>query len=203
MSTRKAEFLTNPIIADMAEGSEAQRFKLLGPLVGYSAVLGVEFVIREGFEFEESIPFLAWSIARPLGSTRRGAAVHDWAYRHRHLVLKDGGAIPVTRAQADALYREFLLVKGTPAWRANARWAFLRAGGWLAWINNAKKLAALLVALLALPSCSNDIAGISRDDRLTLYGAGLTLAGKPELAAIAYGLRRPVTAPKQPANVQP
>lgn len=200
---KEAAFLTNPIIADVAEGDEAQRFRLLGPLVAYSAVLGVEFIIREGFEFEESIPFLAWSIARPLGSTRRGAAVHDWAYRHRSLMLKDGGAIPVTRAQADALYHEFLLVKGTPKWRATARWAFLRAGGFLAWINNAKNLAAIIAASLALPSCSQDIAGISRNDRLTLYGAGLTLAGKPELAAIAYGLRRPVTGAKQPVAVTP
>lgn len=64
-----------------------------------------------------------------------------------------------------------------------------------------KPLLAILPLLLA--ACAGDIAGISRNDRLTLYGAGLTLAGKPELAAIAYGLRRPVTAPKQPANVQP
>lgn len=64
-----------------------------------------------------------------------------------------------------------------------------------------KPLLAILPLLLA--ACAGDIAGFSRNERLTAYAIGLTLAGKPELAAIPYALRRPVTAPKQPANVQP
>lgn len=135
---REAEFLTNPGIRDVAEGNEAQRFCLEGPLVAYSAVLGVEFVVPEGFEFEESIPFLLWSVARPLGSTRRGAAIHDYAYRNRKVCLTQGGARPVTRSEADALYKEFLLVKGTAPWRANLRWFMLRMAGWGAWVENAK-----------------------------------------------------------------
>lgn len=63
------------------------------------------------------------------------------------------------------------------------------------------RLLASLILLLA--SCSNDIAGLSRNERLTLYGSALILAGKPELGAIAYGLRRPVTSAKQPVNVAP
>jgi len=138
---RPAEFITNPIIADVAEGNEAQRFRLLGPLVAYSAVLDAEFVIHEGFEFEESIPFFLWSVARPIGSTRRGAAVHDWAYRHRKLIRTNGSDMPLTRAQSDALYREFLLVKGTSPCMANGRWAMLRIAGWLAWWRNGKNIA--------------------------------------------------------------
>lgn len=61
-----------------------------------------------------------------------------------------------------------------------------------------KTLLAILPLLLV--ACEQPIAGISRNDRLTLYGAGLTLAGKPELAAIAYGLRRPVSSAKNPAR---
>lgn len=198
---RPAEFITNPIIADVAEGNEAQRFRLLGPLVAYSAVLDAEFVIQEGFEFEESIPFFFWSIARPLGSTRRGAAVHDFAYRNRKLMLTNGTELPVNRAQADAIYREFLLVKGTPSWRAKGRWAMLRIAGWLAWRDNGKALACL--AALFLSSCSQDIAGFSRNERLTIYGTALTLAGKPELGAVAYALRRPTTSAKQPVKVSP
>ncbi len=198
---REAEFLTNPIIADVAEGNEAQRFRLLGPLVAYSKVLGVEFVIPEGFEFEESIPFFVWSIARPVGSTRRGAAIHDYAYRQRKLLLVDGGAIAVNRVQADALYREFLLVKGTPPWRATIRWAILRVAGWTAWTSNKKLLAAFVACFV--PSCAQDIAGLTRNECLQVYGDVLTLAGNPELGKIAHGLKRPVTSAKQPVEVAP
>lgn len=199
---RSAEFLTDPIIADVATGNEAQRFKLLGPLVGYSAVLGVEFIVPEGFEFEESIPFLAWSVARPLGSTRRGAAVHDWAYRNRSLTLKDGTVLPVTRAQADALYREFLLVRGTPKWRANARWAFLRIGGFLAWAQSAKRLA-ILVSILLLPSCSQPILGLNPAQRDEIYVSVLTAMGYRAYTPLIYGVRRSVTSAKNPQNVIP
>ncbi len=137
---REACFITNPAIEDVAEGDEAQKFRLESPLIAYSAFLDAEFVIPEGFEFEESIPFLLWSVARPLGSTRRGAAIHDYAYRNRKLVLTSGGAVPVTRSEADSLYREFLLVKGTPSWRANVRWFVLRLSGWTAWVQNGKRL---------------------------------------------------------------
>ena len=61
----------------------------------------------------------------------------------------------------------------------------------------------LIFTCLLFSSCARDIAGFSRNERLTLYGAGLTLAGKPELGAIAYGLRRSTTAAKQPQNVTP
>lgn len=60
------------------------------------------------------------------------------------------------------------------------------------------RLLAILTVLLS--SCARDIAGLTRNDRLTLYGSALTLAGKPELGAIAYGLR---TAAKQPRDVAP
>ncbi len=61
----------------------------------------------------------------------------------------------------------------------------------------------LIMVSSFLASCAGDIAGLSRDERLTLYGTAATLAGKPELAAIAYGLRRPVTSAKQPKEVRP
>lgn len=64
-----------------------------------------------------------------------------------------------------------------------------------------KRLLAILPLLLA--SCAGDIAGLSRDERLTAYAVGLTQAGKPELAAIPYALRRPVTSAKQPKEVRP
>jgi hypothetical protein len=61
----------------------------------------------------------------------------------------------------------------------------------------------LILVSSFLASCAGDIAGLSRDERLTLYGTAATLAGKPEFAVIAYGLRRPVTSAKQPKEVRP
>lgn len=60
-----------------------------------------------------------------------------------------------------------------------------------------------IIACSLLASCARDIAGLSRNERLTLYGTALTLAGKPEFGAIAYGLRKPVTSAKQPREVTP
>lgn len=62
---------------------------------------------------------------------------------------------------------------------------------------------ALIIATLGIASCARDIAGFSRNERLTIYGSALTLAGKPELGAVAYALRRPATAAKQPVTVTP
>lgn len=62
---------------------------------------------------------------------------------------------------------------------------------------------ALIIATFGLTSCAQDIAGLTRNERLTIYGSALTLAGKPELGAVAYALRRPTTAAKQPVNVTP
>ena len=39
----------------------------------------------------------------------------------------------ITRSQADAVYHEFLLVKGCPRISAYARWLGVRLGGWSAW----------------------------------------------------------------------
>lgn len=60
------------------------------------------------------------------------------------------------------------------------------------------------LASLFLASCSQDIAGLSRDERLYLYSAALTASGHPLPGAIIYGLRRPGTGAKQPnRNLSP
>ena len=68
---------------------------------------------------------------------------------------------------------------------------------WLFW------LATAIALVFCLIGCSQDIAGLSRNKRLTFYGAALTFAGQPELGAVAYGLRRPVTSAKNPVRIQP
>lgn len=195
MTDADKHFLTELVVRDVAEGRETTRLRLLEPFWVWSDVLNDQLVIPAGFECDgESIPRVLHGLVPPFGMSKRAAVVHDYLYRNHGYVSNAGPFKPVTREQADAVYQELCLAKGLPRWRAAIRWATLRLVGWKAW-------AALLCLLLS--SCAQDIAGLKRNERLTLYGTALTLAGKPELAAVAYGLRRPVTSAKQPQEVTP
>lgn len=126
---KQAAFLTDPRFMDITEGSETQRLKLMGELRVYSKVLECEIVVPEGFEFEESIPTVLFSLSRPRGESKRAACVHDWLYR-------TGGKLDglvVTRKQADAVYYELLRLRGVSPWRAWFRWAGVRLGGGFSW----------------------------------------------------------------------
>lgn len=197
---KEPAFLSEFRVLDVTEGRETSTLELLEPFQVYSAVLDAIITVPAGFRFDgESIPVALQWLVPPFGQSKRGACVHDYLYRTRGFHTVAGEVVPVSRAEADAVYRELIAAKGLPRWRASMRWAVLRLVGWAAW--NARKVP--VVAALLLASCAGDIAGISRDERLAVYGAALTLAGKPELAAIPYALRRPVTSAKQPREVSP
>lgn len=194
---KEPAFLSDFRVLDVTEGRETSTLELLQPFQVYSAYLDAIITVPQGFRFDgESIPAALQWLVPPFGQSKRGACVHDYLYRTHGYETISGEIVPVTRAEADAVYRELITAKGLPKWRATMRWAVLRLVGWAAW--NARKVP--LLAALLLSSCSNDIAGLSLNERLTLYGSALTLAGNPELGAIAYGLR---TAAKQPVNVTP
>jgi len=132
---RHATFLTPFEAKDISGDREVSRLKLLAPFRVYSEVLDAEFTVPEGFEFDESIPGILQGIVRPFGMSKRGACVHDWLYQNHGYRADDGDFVTVTRRQADAVYKEMLLAKNTPAWRATVRWLALRLGGWHAWNN--------------------------------------------------------------------
>jgi hypothetical protein len=143
---RPAEFLTHPKFFDISEGRETQRLLLAGELSAYSAVLDAVITVPAGFEFEESVPRAALGLAPQEGSSKRAACLHDFLYFHGGYNLGMGFVgglipchVPVTRAQADAVYHEFLLVKGCPRASAHMRWLGVRLGGWKAW-NQHRKL---------------------------------------------------------------
>lgn len=134
MKILEAAFLTNPRFEDITEGSETQKLRLLDELRVFSAVLNAFIHIPSGFVFEESIPTVLFSLSRPRGESKRAACVHDWLYKNQSYT-NSSGTFPVTRAQADAVYRELLLVRGLSSWRAWFRWAGVRLGGGFSWKN--------------------------------------------------------------------
>jgi hypothetical protein len=56
----------------------------------------------------------------------------------------------------------------------------------------------LILSAVFLTSCARDIAGLSRNERLTLYGTAAAMAGHPEYAPIIYGMR---TSAKNPVEL--
>ncbi len=134
MSTRAAEFLTEYCALDVSEDTETRRFQMLQPLQAYSAVLGDVITVPEGFTFDgESIPSFVHWIAPPFGQSKRGAAIHDYLYRHSGYYTLNGEFKPITRKQADQVYLELVKLKGLPAWRSYTRYGVLRLAGWWAW----------------------------------------------------------------------
>jgi len=129
METLEAAFLTNPRFEDITEGNETQKLRLLDELRVFSAVLNNFIHIPAGFEFEESIPSFLFSLARPVGESKRAACIHDWLYIHGSFT-NPGGTFTITRSQADAVYHEFLRAKGVSKTRSFFRWLGVRLGGW-------------------------------------------------------------------------
>lgn len=137
---RKAEFITEFEALDAAEGTEVNKLRLISPFTVYSGVLDAVITVPTGFTFDgESIPLILHGLVPPFGQSKRGACVHDYLYRYRGYRTPGGDFHKVTRAQADAVYKELVLLKGLPSWRANVRWSVLRLVGGLAWSQNARK----------------------------------------------------------------
>lgn len=81
-----------------------------------------------------SIPRLFWRLlGHPFhGPFRRAAILHDAYYR-----LQYAG---ISRRAIDLMLYDALLHDGCPKWKAAIIYASVRAGGWRAWGQNAKKL---------------------------------------------------------------
>lgn len=126
-------FLSELEYRDISEGRDIVRLELTKPFGFHSEVLGCDFWVPEGFVSDgESIPSALHSVVHPFGLSRRAAVLHDALYKHAGYFVASL-FFPVTRATADAVYREAVLVKGLASWRAWVRYYILRAFGWLAW----------------------------------------------------------------------
>lgn len=107
-----------------AEYRAGRRYELMAPFIYESAIAGVgTIVVPAQFVTNfHSTPRFLWPIFPP-DDWAESATAHDWLYF----------AGLVTRAQADAVHRELLLLLGAPRWRANVMYAGLRVGGARAW----------------------------------------------------------------------
>jgi len=134
----KAEFLTEFLARDITDGMETNCLQLMADFRVYSGVLDSIVNVPSGFIFQESIPQAVQGIAPLFGASKRAACLHDFAYQHRGFYDANGKFHPVTRAQADDVYREICEAKGMPKRTAYFRWLILRLVGWKAWNDDSR-----------------------------------------------------------------
>lgn len=92
---------------------------------------GITLTIPKGFVSDlASIPMgFRWLL--PVNDRHREpAVVHDYLYRTQ----------ATTREDADAIFYTAMIEAGVPAWKRHLIIAGVRAGGWAAWRENARKL---------------------------------------------------------------
>lgn len=95
---------------------------------------GEIYRIPAGFKTDgASIPRFLWRVCgTPLAVPRIYAAiVHDWLY--------SGGDVRVSRAEADAIYRDLQIALGVSRFKACIEWGALRLCGGSHWYENTKK----------------------------------------------------------------
>lgn len=120
------------------------------------------FPVPVGFETDfASVPRPLWPLFPPTGRYTRAAVLHDWLYTAAPLVRlplrpkderdewvqvepRPAGAplpgvewiqdyAPITRADADGLFRRVMRELGVSGWRRWTMWAAVRLGGWRYW----------------------------------------------------------------------
>lgn len=121
-------FLTALIAKDRRNG----RWELAQDLVyeGHTD----RFVVPSGFLTDfASVPRIVQSIAPKMGKQNRAAVLHDWCYQHAPLLLRESGYVPITRRDADRIFRRVMREEGVNIVRRNVFFFAVRIGGWLPW----------------------------------------------------------------------
>lgn len=110
-------------IEDMSRDGRGT-WQLLGPLVYESNLAGQVFVVPEGTVTDlASVPRIPVAYLLTGGLAHAAAVVHDWLYTSH----------TVSRAMADAVFREAARVLGVTGPQAWLMWAGVRIGGGGAW----------------------------------------------------------------------
>lgn len=136
-------------------------------------------VIPRGFATDgASIPRALWRVCgTPLDVPRLYAAiVHDYLY--------SGGVAGVTRAQADAIYRDMQIALGVSRLKAFVEWAALRVCGASHW-HAGLLLAAALGVVCA--GCATKTRNVEIDGLFTQAEAGIVALGSVDVQASPVG----------------
>lgn len=122
---RAAAFLTDLVVRKLTgwDGPDGRgTWRLFAPLLYYSAILGREVEVPEGFKTDfASVPRL------PVVFLFMGNAVHEAAVVHDFLYSVHYDDCP--RQIADKVFREACIACGSYAWKAELFYAGVRLGG--------------------------------------------------------------------------
>ena len=130
----------------VTEGPEWNQWRLTAALK-YTGKVD-HFEIPTGFVTDfASVPRPFWAIFPPNGPWAKAAVVHDWLYRtlgvrvedvewhprHGPLVGLDAVSRPITRREADGIFRRMMRELGVSWWRYTTMYWAVRLGGWFGW----------------------------------------------------------------------
>ncbi|MBS4707336.1 DUF1353 domain-containing protein [Aeromonas caviae] len=88
----------------------------------------MSFTIPKGFKTDlASVPKAIWNIYPPFGLYTGAAVAHDYLYRTKQM--------RVTRKEADALFKEQMLLAGVDGAQAQLMYLVVRAFGWSAFVD--------------------------------------------------------------------
>lgn len=117
----KAQFLSDLDVRVIVQG-----YRLLSPLRYYSAVLGREIVVPDGFVTDfASIPRIGRILISGHGNDRWAAVIHDYLYSEKF-----------DRKMADAIFLEALEAKNVNVFKRRVMYRAVRTGGWMFYIND-------------------------------------------------------------------
>lgn len=104
------------------------------PFWVYSETLRKEFMVPPHFESDgRSSPRIVWNIVPPVGPALWAAVPHDYLYKTGGYKDVNGKTVRITRAKADRVYFELMLLKGFSRFEAYVSYLMLRLFGWSAW----------------------------------------------------------------------
>lgn len=114
---------------------KARRFELYEDYV-FRLPTGEPVVVPKGFVFDgASIPRLFWWLLNPIGLLLIPGLLHDYAYRHRYLLMEDRKTrLPFkTRRESDAMFFEVCHVTNGMVMLDMVCTLLIRFFGWWSW----------------------------------------------------------------------
>jgi hypothetical protein len=116
----RVKFLTHLLLEPLPDG---RNWRVESPFACATSC-NWHFTVPTGFKTDlASVPRLFWNILPPFGKYTEAAVLHDWLYR-THLL---------TRAQADGLLLEAMVLCRVPRWQRALIYGAVRCFGWAAW----------------------------------------------------------------------